>query len=282
MRFVQGPRENRIRMSFMKSRGHRAALVAMVLCSAAIVLPAQQPAVQPSKRDAALQTPPAGPVRVIISTRPGAAAGVADKLRQRGRSDVRRFSLVDAVASEVTPEDLDSLDADPAVIGLSIDAIVAAGGAAGPAGLSECGPLQATLSAPVQGLSGKGVGVAIIDSGLQPGGDFSGVSFFDFTGEAAGGPYDDYGHGTHVAGLVASKGTLSQQACPGVAPRVRLVSLKVLDSEGRGATSAVIAALEFATEHKGDLGIDVINLSLGHPIYEPRHRPARTRRPSWR
>ena len=52
----------------------------------------------------------------------------------------------------------------------------------------------------------------------------------------------------------------------GLAPDVHLIGLKVLDATGSGSTSAVIAAIEFAIAHKEDLDIDVINLSLGHPI----------------
>ena len=82
-------------------------------------------------------------------------------------------------------------------------------------------------------------------------------------------PYDDYGHGTHVSGLIASKGARSQNIYSGVAPNARIISLKALDSVGQGLTSDVIAAIEFATLNKQALGIDVINLSLGHPILEP-------------
>ena len=54
-----------------------------------------------------------------------------------------------------------------------------------------------------------------------------------------------------------------------MATSTRLIGLKVLDDKGAGYTSDVIAAVEFATENKAALGIDVINMSLGHPIYEP-------------
>jgi subtilisin family serine protease len=54
----------------------------------------------------------------------------------------------------------------------------------------------------------------------------------------------------------------------GIAPKARIISLKVLDGQGAGYTSSVLRALEFATEYRDKLGIDIINLSLGHPIYE--------------
>ena len=135
---------------------------------------------------------------------------------------------------------------------------------------------------------GDKVGIAVIDSGLEKSGDLSGGRadrFFDFTADGrAGHPYDDYGHGTHVATLIAGKGKDSETDVDelqdgklhrtkvalyrGIAPKARIISLKVLDREGAGFTSSVLRALEFAIENRDKLKIDIINLSLGHPIYE--------------
>jgi subtilisin family serine protease len=116
------------------------------------------------------------------------------------------------------------------------------------------------------------VGVAIIDSGIAPNADFSGriTGFYDFTnnrGGAAVAPYDDYGHGTHIAGLIGGSGVQSNNEIQGVAPGVRLVGLKVLDGAGAGNTSDVIAALQFVTANKAQLNVQIVNMSLGHPIY---------------
>src|SRR6185436_12869349 len=80
--------------------------------------------------------------------------------------------------------------------------------------------------------------------------------------------YDDNGHGSHVAGLIASNGSLGA-AYTGIAPDTRIIGMKVLDANGQGKTADVINAIMFAIANKQLLGIDVINLSLGHPIYEP-------------
>ena len=109
-------------------------------------------------------------------------------------------------------------------------------------------------------VDGAGVGVAVIDSGITAwhddlgngiGGqrvvdyaDFS-LEADDFTGEVGAGgapPEDGYGHGTHVAGIIAGNGTDSNGAITGIAPRAQLIVLKVLDAAGRGRTSDVIAA----------------------------------------
>ena len=81
-------------------------------------------------------------------------------------------------------------------------------------------------------------------------------------------PSDEYGHGTHVAGLIGSSGASSNGKFAGVAPGVKLLALRVLDRKGAGRTSDVIAALEFAVANKERFGIRIVNLSLGHPIYE--------------
>ncbi|MBM3818462.1 MAG: hypothetical protein FJW14_05515 [Acidimicrobiia bacterium] len=118
---------------------------------------------------------------------------------------------------------------------------------------------------------GAGVGVAVIDSGIAQTWDlaYRVIAFHDFTaGGVAAPPSDGYGHGTHVAGLIAGNGYLSSGKYIGIAPKARLIGLKVLDSHGSGYTSDVIAAIEFAIANRTALGIDVINLSLGHPVFE--------------
>src|SRR6185436_6444232 len=134
---------------------------------------------------------------------------------------------------------------------------------------------------------GEKVGIAVIDSGLEQSEDLSGArgdKFFDFTADGKGGhPYDDYGHGTHVGTLIAGTGKASEREVNvvesgksrrvkralyrGLAPKARIIS-KVLDRNGAGYTSSVLNALEFVIANREKLKIDVVNLSLGHPIYE--------------
>ena len=115
--------------------------------------------------------------------------------------------------------------------------------------------------------------VALIDSGIYPSSAFDGriKAFYDFTAgmTIAKAPFDDYGHGTHVAGLIGGLQGAAEIEYAGVAPSVQFVGLKVLDSTGGGRTSDVIRAIEFAIANKRRFGIDIINLSLGHPIFEP-------------
>jgi serine protease AprX len=113
---------------------------------------------------------------------------------------------------------------------------------------------------------GGSIGVGVIDSGIEPGVDFGDriTAFYDFTqGDVrAVAPNDGFGHGTHVSGLIASQFV-------GIAPNARLIGLKVLNEAGQGTTENVVRAIEFAIANRAQLGINVLNLSLGHPIFEP-------------
>lgn len=133
--------------------------------------------------------------------------------------------------------------------------------------------LSVTYKAPVNTttLTGNGVTVAVIDSGLlEDGGTTSRIKTTrDFTtgltNPAHVAPVDGYGHGTHIAGLIGG----NKSEVEGVAPGVKFVSLKVLNSLGVGSTSHVINAIQWAIANKAAYGIDILNLSLGHPVLEP-------------
>jgi len=81
---------------------------------------------------------------------------------------------------------------------------------------------------------------------------------------------DPYGHGTHVAGLIANDGRATSSLYRGVAPNIQcLLSLRVLDEQGAGYTSDVIRAILWILTNQKQAEVDIINLSLGHPIFEP-------------
>jgi serine protease AprX len=114
--------------------------------------------------------------------------------------------------------------------------------------------------------TGAGVTVAVLDSGVAKGhDDISGskVRFFkDFVNNRPD-RYDDYGHGTLVAGILAGSGKDSDGKEMGVAPGVQLVVLKVLDSHGNGTVANVIAALDWLAVNAQALKVRVVNLSFG-------------------
>ena len=128
-------------------------------------------------------------------------------------------------------------------------------------------------------VDGTGIGVAVIDSGIAAHGDLPTPAYYqNFTTDPTndrGRTYaDDYfGHGTHVAGIIAgsgllSGGTLSIYPITGVAQGVNLIDLQVLDHNGVGTDSNVILAIQKAIALKTTYNIKVINLSLGRPVAE--------------
>jgi len=130
------------------------------------------------------------------------------------------------------------------------------------------------------GYTGAGVGVALIDSGVSNHPDLDlGIlplsrvvyqqSFVPGNSSAS----DQYGHGTHVAGLIAGDGLSSTgffytKTFKGIAPGASIVNLRVLDQNGAGTDSLVIAAINQAISLKSQYNIRVINLSLGRAVYE--------------
>src|SRR5947208_2983929 len=111
--------------------------------------------------------------------------------------------------------------------------------------------------------TGKGVTVALVDTGVVPVPDLASriVHVVDLTGEADG--MDRYGHGTHMAGIVAGTGASSHGTYAGVAPDASLVSIKVAGLDGSTDVSVVIAGLQWAVTHRALYKIRVLNLSFG-------------------
>src|SRR3954466_6862221 len=213
--------------------------------------------------------------RVIVTVKPGFDAS-ADYKKVGGKLG-RRLNLINGQVVELTNNQLRKLADSPAVESIHWDR---------PTG-GEMNRAAVTVGARAvqeeMGLDGAGVGVAVIDSGVTSWHDdltYNGTSskvrvvggqrvvkFVDFVNGRPP-PYDDNGHGTHVAGIIAGNGYDTQGARAGIAPAAHLVSLKVLNDQGSGYISNVIAALEWAVTNNAAYNIRVINLSVGAPITE--------------
>ncbi|WP_407563561.1 S8 family serine peptidase [Streptomyces sp. 184] len=194
---------------------------------------------------------------IVQGPRPLAATGAA------ARADALRLPSIDAVAVDLPKKTADDFaatlarPAGPAAAGVRrvwLDRSLQAAELDG--NLGQIGAPEVWDA----GLGGTGVDVAVLDSGIDADhpdlrGKVAGAA--DFTGE--GTTEDRNGHGTHVASLVAGSGAASGGARKGVAYDARLLSGRVLDGEGQGRASWVIAGMQWATEQ----GADVVNLSLG-------------------
>lgn len=114
------------------------------------------------------------------------------------------------------------------------------------------------------GLTGKGIGVAVLDTGIFPHRDFEDriTAFYDVVRRKPL-PYDDNGHGTHISGIIGGSGLSSDGKYQGVAPECDLISVKVLDHKGNGYASDVLAGLKWIERNKDLYGIRIINISVG-------------------
>lgn len=116
-------------------------------------------------------------------------------------------------------------------------------------------------------LSGRGVTIAILDTGVAPVPDLVNprnriVAAMDFVNGKTE-PYDDNAHGTHVAGIAAGNGYLSKGKYAGIAPECNIASIKILDDMGKGNSSDVLAGIQWIISNKEKYNIRVANLSIG-------------------
>jgi serine protease AprX len=195
-----------------------------------------------------------------------------DRVRARGGNLKSRLDIVNGALFTIPSSALSDLAEDPAVVYISPDRQVRCF-------LNHEAPAVNAEVAWQLGWTGAGIGIALIDSGITMLPDLTDpetgkprVVFSQaFTGETD--LNDEFGHGTHVAGIAAgdgamSTGPLATATFRGIAPGAHLINLKVLDQNGSGSDSSVIAAIDQAIQLKKQYNIRVINLSLGRPVFE--------------
>lgn len=191
---------------------------------------------------------------------------LADWCIQRGGNVIGKIPLIDSVYGEFSAELLEELVVHHQVEHLFLDRRVYA---------------SLDLSAQSTGvkhiqidrkLSGAGITIAILDTGLYPHPDLVTpisriVGFADLVNGKAD-YYDDHGHGTHCAGNAAGNGYSSQGLYVGAAPEAKIVGVKVLDEYGGGKLSTVIRGIEWCVIHQQQYHLDILSLSLGAPAVQ--------------
>ncbi|MCI9080393.1 MAG: S8 family peptidase [Lachnospiraceae bacterium] len=118
-----------------------------------------------------------------------------------------------------------------------------------------------------QGLTGRGIGIAVMDTGIgshpdltEPGGCLAG--FFDTVNRHSN-YYDDNGHGTHIAGIIAGNGSASNGLYRGIAPESRIYMVKILNSRGEGNTGNVLEGINWILNNQKKYNIRIVNISVG-------------------
>jgi len=217
------------------------------------------------------------PVKVIVlyEVKPGKAE--AARLKRQHKAKVRyRYDNIPAIAATIPRGELKALRSKKKVKRVELDHQLVLFDHGTPTGDPELengwGVWHIGAGRVHQaGNQGKGIRAAIVDTGIDcshPDLDANcdgGISYIPSAPFPGGVPIDDYGHGTHVSGIMAAEKNAG--GVVGVAPKVKLFAMKVLDSTGEGDYSGLIAALDqiatWNTDGDPANDIDVVNMSIG-------------------
>jgi serine protease AprX len=212
-------------------------------------------------------------VNVILQTAGRPSDSDLAVVRAFGGNPGQVFQSINGFAAQVPSPALKGLAKNPRFANMSLDAPVQSFWDKNTAG-HPVGAFDARASYSV---NGSGVGVAVIDSGINMHPDFkwgynSGTdsaikTFTDFVDLGNKSPIDPYGHGTHVSGIIAGRGSVVGQFS-GISPAAQLHVLRVLNGSGSGSVSGVLAAMDWVRQNRGLHNLRVVNLSLGHPVRE--------------
>lgn len=209
-------------------------------------------------------------LKLIVGYRGKQAAAAKAQVRDAGSTEVGR-SLTSLNAESVTTPTTDAPEiwkalterragGDRVTTAAGIDRVWLDG--VRKASLDKSVPQIGVPAAWKAGFTGKGVTIAVLDTGTDsthP--DLKGQILAEKNFSAAKDTKDRVGHGTHVASIAAGTGAKSGGTLKGVAPDAKLLSGKVLDDEGYGEDSGILAGMEWAVAQ----GADIVNLSLGGP-----------------
>lgn len=192
-----------------------------------------------------------------------------DKVKGKGGNVSGSSNLLGATVAELTPAQIRALASDDGIGRIHFDAPVHATAVSA----AEQAAAQTPITFPEtigatdawqQGQTGKGVTVAVLDTGINNDPAFGArvkarVDMIDPAHPAQG---DPAGHGTHVAGIIGASHT---SPVPGLAPDANLVSVRVLDADGSSRVSTVLHGLEWVVVNRKSMGIDVAVMALGAP-----------------
>ncbi len=270
-----------------------ALLISMMGSSVAMAAPpANWEKIDPGLR-ALMESDPRGSFEVIVEaqdlstigrgSQPGQSAGRAQQLiRLAGGKPGNALGLIGGASGEMKANHIANLSRNPYVAYIShnrsfeaMDVHAQLGQVSSPTGQAVASTYTDAVGAPKVwnlGYTGRGVGVAILDSGVAASNDLQLptnrlVASVDFVDSAQAPFTDPGGHGTHVAGIVAGNGYDSAGeltgAYKGVAPGANIISVRVIGSDGSAKLDAIVKGIEWAVVNRHAYNIRVINLSLG-------------------
>jgi len=215
---------------------------------------------------------------VIVQYRAGPTALHHRRVLDAGGQLRSELAVIHAAHYSIPASQLEALSNDPDVEYISPDRVVTATASNVYTGSPDYGwrTVGADLATSVFGLDGSGIGIAVIDSGANNDADVKDLQghsriVYQTSLVPNSDSNDHYGHSTHVSGILAGNGHNSSTdnstyLVRGIAPNANLISVKVLNDNGVGTDSTVIAGIQLAIQLKSQYNIRVMNLSLGRPV----------------
>ena len=192
---------------------------------------------------------PSGKIKVIIKTKGKPRSDESTQIEKEGRKIKYTYNLINGIAAEVPNKKVEKIASKSFVESIELDKEIHAF-------LDISVPALNVSYTYGTGLNGTGVDVAVLDTGIDHDHSaFNNIGWeYDFV-DGDNFAEDQNGHGTHVAGIIASNDITYR----GVAPGATIIPIRVLDKNGVGNSSDVIAGIEWAVDH----GAEIISMSFG-------------------
>ncbi|MGZ4119871.1 MAG: S8 family serine peptidase [Actinomycetota bacterium] len=219
------------------------------------------------------QIPASASSRIAVVVRLEPSGSVRELVAHAGRFPVRaRWHVVNALAATMTSEQIALLSRDPSVRAIEPDRTyrISASTARASYGVTKAAAdfgVTGDRDGALKTFTTRDVVACVVDTGIDSShvdlDQGQVIAWKDFVNGRTR-PYDDNGHGTHVASIIAGQGD-GTAAYRGVAPGTALVGVKVMSSSGTGSTSTIISGVQFCIDHKATDNIRIMNLSLGGP-----------------
>ena len=222
-------------------------------------------------------------VDVIVQKTP-LSAGVENQVIQHGGTALQDLSIINALSARMSARAALEISRLSDVRWVSLDAPMIS------SGCDKCVDTSKLVNTYIRAIKadqvwnnspyrqGTGIGVAVVDSGVNPNGDLytqmgvnRQVADVRFNSDYNQNASDGYGHGTHVSSIVAGDGSDSNGKYIGVAPLVNIINVKVSNDDGSARMQDVVAGLQWVLANKDAYNIRVVNLSLNSSIAESYH-----------
>jgi serine protease AprX len=240
------------------------------------------PKAQSELLQAAIQNPEQ--LVAVVVQKQGQTDHAEEQVVKQGGTITHALDIINAFAAEMTAQSAVELSRMETVRWVSLDAKVTSSACA------QCVDTANLANSYIKTIradkawntspywQGKGVGIAILDSGINPSGDLyttmgvnRQVADVYFNTDYNQNTSDGYGHGTHISSVAAGDGSDSNGKYIGVAPLANVINVKVTNDDGSARSSDVIAGLQWILENKNTYNIRVVNISFNSTVEESYH-----------